>query len=244
MFNFKQMDNHRIFGKLINQHSKNESLYLSNSLLINKHVTSWKFNRPCDESRIEEIKNDITSHGIVEGIIYVAEILGDNKELQYVCYDGNHRREATSRLNESYNMYIQVMWDATHDLIKDKFIRLNTANPVPELYINNDENDEHKRVKVLNVVQMISKKFPKHQTASNKPQKPNFNRDKLTEYIWNNLNINNMNDEEVFNRLLQLNEKYSHYKFNINEKIINKCKKNNCYLFVNDFSNDFNNFVV
>jgi hypothetical protein len=62
-----------MFGKLIYKYNEKENLYLCSSSNL-KGVEMWKYNRPHDQARVEEIKSYIDKTGVVDGIIYLAEI--------------------------------------------------------------------------------------------------------------------------------------------------------------------------
>jgi len=236
---------HRIFGKLLYTINNKEQLFLTNSKNLTAHVKGWKYNRPSEENRIKEINEYLNKYGKVEGIIYVAEIIED-KEIKYVCYDGNHRREALVLNDKTYDILVQVMWDVKFEKIKEHFINLNKGNPVPELYLVKDDNLEMEKLKnkIHNVVKKISQTWPKNQSTSKSPKRPNYNRDKLVEQLYNYLTNNNFeyNEEELFTAIIDLNNNYknghhiNHTKYP--GKIIAKCRKTGCYLFLKDFTED------
>ena len=93
-------------------------------------IRRWKYNRPSDEDRVKEIHEYMKISKRVDGIIYLACI---NNEL--VCYEANHRREAMKGIDGLHNVVIDIIWNATDELIKQEFLRLNKAISVPELYL-------------------------------------------------------------------------------------------------------------
>jgi hypothetical protein len=60
---------------------------------------------------------------------------------------------------------------------------LNKAISVPDLYI--EETDAVTKANVQTAVSDIIKRFPKHQSTSRRPNSPNYNRDNLTDQIFN-----------------------------------------------------------
>lgn len=232
-----------MFGKLLYNISDNEQLFLGTSDDLNC-VEMWKYNRPADMSRVEEIKSYITKSRVVDGIIYVAEVNDDFGRIKYICYDGNHRRLAIKGNN--YPVLINVMWKVTDKEVKEKFIALNMANPVPELYMIEGDEEVIERMKgiVNDVVRDLVKLFPKHVSTSKSPNRPNFNRDQMVDRLSKYMIDNKMYDIErsdLIKKLLGLNVKYmGGYGIpkKISNKILDKCEKNKCYLFLKDFTED------
>lgn len=239
-----------MFGKLLYNISDNEQLFLGTNDDL-KCVEMWKYNRPADMSRVEEIKSYIGKSGVVDGIIYVAEI-EDAGCIKYVCYDGNHRRLALKGMDDKKGenvkkILVNLLINADDKMIKEKFMALNQANPVPELYLCEDDSDAIERVKsiVNDVVRDLVKLFPTHVSTSKKPRRPNFNRDMVVDQLGNFIlegRLYDIGKNELIKKLLDLNIKYmSGYggvSGKISKKILEKCKKNRCYLFLKDFTED------
>lgn len=233
----------KIFGQLLHQYDENEGLYLTNSKTLVKHIQNWKYNRPQDQARIGEICDYIQNTKRVEGIIYIGQLLDKNKNISYVCYDGNHRLKALSQLEEEYKVVVNVLFYTTDYNIKLRFESINKANPVPEIYIEEESVTTEEKIEILNIVKRISEKWPKHQSSSRNPKRPNFNRDKLTDQISDVLKTNKgYKEEEIWKRIIELNQKYKDgYKLdvkNISSRITNKCKNNDCYIFLKNFTQD------
>lgn len=129
------------------------------------------------------------------------------------------------------NVLISVIWDANHEIIKDKFVILNQANPVPELYIiDGDETRlDHIKTVVYDVTTSLVTKYPKHVSLSKSPRRPNFNRDKLIDQLSNYILENGLYDidqQTLLSAILELNELYSKAPpvNKISPKIMNKCR--------------------
>ena len=232
-----------MFGKLIYKYNVNEELYLCSSFDL-KGVEMWRYNRPHDQVRVDEIKSYIDKTGVVDGIIYLAEIEKDGC-IKYVCYDGNHRRLALKGMDET-KVIIHLLLDADDELIRKKFVALNQANPVPELYMIEEDEDILEKVKsvVNDVVRDLVRMFPKNVSTSKKPKRPNFNRDMVVDQLGTFIMEGKMYDlgkEELLKKLLELNIKYmSGYNLpkRVSKNILDKCKNNRCYLFLHDFVKD------
>lgn len=248
LFIFKLMgEHHHIFGQLILTKQNGEQLFLSDlSLYALKNVITWKFNRPPEQKRISDIKESILNQKDVDGIIYVAEITNLDKSIQYVCYDGNHRREALLSLPDNYPVLIQVMWDASYDDIKKKFIELNKANPVPELYTEEttDEAELDKiRVFAYDLIGRLIRKWPRLLTTNKNARKPNFNRDNLFDKLSKYRNLYLTSIDSLFEKITETNEKISKLPvsiFRVSELQYKKADENHCFLFLVD---DFVQFI-
>ena len=229
---------------LIYRYNPSEELYLCPSSDL-KGVEMWKYNRPPDQARVDEIKSYIDKTGVVDGIIYIAEIERGGC-IKYVCYDGNHRRLALKAGLEDKRVMVHLLLNADDSVIKDRFVALNMANPVPELYMIEGDEEMLERVKsvVNDVVRDLVRLFPKHVSTSKSPNRPNFNRDQMVDKLGKYMIENKMFEigrGELIKKLLELNVKYMGgygASGKISKRIMNKCKKNKCYLFLKDFVED------
>ena len=231
-----------MFGKLLCSLKSNEELFLGNSSHL-KHVIQWKHNRPPDIDRVKEIKQYIEKTKRVDGIIYLAELNTDGK-LIYVCYDGNHRRLALKDIDPSFQVLIHVLWNVNDAVVRERFISLNQANPVPELYMDDSSQNEHLKVLIQDVVHDICKLFPTHVSTSRCPKRPNFNRDALTEKLclyFKERSIYDFDPRSFVKQLVQLNIRYMQSESvtsKLSERILKKCRHNRCFLFLKNFIDD------
>ena len=74
----------------------NKSLYIINDLSKIDLIQNWKYNRPPDKCRVNEIKEYIQKNNDTDGLILIAEL--NNECLSYYCYDGIHRLTAIKEL--------------------------------------------------------------------------------------------------------------------------------------------------
>lgn len=189
-------------------------------------IKRWKHNRPPDEDRIKEIQEYMKAKGRMDGMIYVACI---NDEL--VCYESNHRREALKGLDNLAMILVDVIWDATNDVVKEEFFRLNKAVSVPELYLEEE--------KVINLydglkeaVDSFCENYKKLKSSSNHPQRPNFNRDTILDEFYRVMKENNIGIDIFSRKLMKLNSDMSRRdKSKLSDKIIKKCEESNLWLF-------------
>lgn len=230
-------------GTKLFKYSDNEYLYMSDGSFLIENVTTWKYNRPSDNMKITEIVNLIeeNNRNTIEGIIYLAYIDG-----KYVCYDGNHRLEALKLLNTKKLVLVNIFLAKNDEQIKARFVEINKSNPVPELYTVSGGEDIEKLKKIIeNVVDNICKTYSKYRSPSKNPRRPNFNKDKLIEKMYEKYSgsdVSKISTSQIYDKILQLNLEYSkerhmkHSKFS--DSIIKKCKKGGCYLFLKDFTED------
>ncbi len=218
-------------------------LYMSDGTFLTKNVKSWKYNRPPDNEKITEIVKVIseTNCNSIEGIIYVAHIDGE-----YVCYDGNHRLEALKLLKTKKLVLVDIMEASAHTEIKTRFVELNKSNPVSELYtIDEGDMQDKMREIIEKVVDNLCKTFPQYKSASKTPQRPNFNKDSVTELLFQYLrdkDVTKLTVSDLWNKILDVNMAYAKGKHITHSKysktMLNKCRKFGCYLFLKGFTED------
>jgi len=187
-------------------------------------VKQWKYNRPPDMNRVPEIHAWMSQFNRMDGVLNLAYILGEG----LACFEGNHRRLAVEGLD--IHVLVDIVWDATHEIVTHEFRRLNKSVCVPDLYIT--DNTASLRVEIEDAVAEFRKKYADHESTSGKPQRPNYNRDNLTD------NITRLQREltvpvcELMSRLRDLNDKYSlKDKSKLSAKIQAKCEDSGLWLF-------------
>ena len=162
-----------------------------------------------------------------------------------MCYDGNNRRVAISKSKKNIPCLLNILYNCNEDVIRKRFITLGKAEPIANLYFSDDnfKNSKYKN-NINQLVEKIKNQFIGCETLSKKPIRPNFNRtgltDKLDEYL-KNIGIADFNVNEVFKIIMKLNDEYGKgVKIDLTDKkkysnnMIEKAKKNNCYIFLNN----------
>ena len=188
-------------------------------------VTQWKYNRPPDPERVSEIRAYVSSSKRADGMIYLACI---NNQL--VCYESNHRREALKGLTEVADILVDVLWDATDDMVKQEFFRLNKAVSVPDLYIDN--STEESVTAVLGVIETFCAKYPKLRSASGRPNRPNYNRDNFTQDFIRVMKELRISADELLVRLERLNtEMATRPRNKLTANVGSKCEAAGLWLF-------------
>lgn len=206
-------------------HGSHSVYWIPISVFSQLPIKRWKFNRPPDVERVSEIHEFMKTSGRMDGIIYLA--FSDN---ELVCYESNHRREALKGLDNIADILVDIVWEANDDTIKDEFIRLNKAVSVPELYI--DKTIEIDLDKLRKAVDDFCSLYKSHKVTSGRPNRPNFNRDNLTDDLYLIMKDNKISLEDLlikiteYNKTLLLKDKKK-----LSEKIVEKCNASGLWLF-------------
>ena len=190
-------------------------------------ITSWKFNRPPDVGRVDEIRAFMKEAKRVDGFIYLACI-----NHQLVCYESNHRRVALKEemSDDMAQILVDVLWDATDDMVKQEFFRLNKAVSVPDLYV--DSSAEESVTAVLSAVNAFCTKYPKARSSSGRPNRPSYNRDTFTQEFVRVMKELRVSAEELLVRLDRLNaEMATRPRGRLTMNVGNKCEASGLWLF-------------
>ena len=223
--------------------------------LLKMPIQNWKFNRPPDSIRTNEIALSIYNQKkAFDTMIYIDYNTNHN---EYNVIDGIHRITALRKIYREnskppdyltgefgsngdaewlYNSYIILNIRLNHsdgELI-DLFHSLNKCVPVPELYINTRDEDKTKIIESL--VKNWARRYKTHFSSNQKPNRPNINRDSFIDIlseIYDKYNFNSGSQKE-FNELIE--NANIHISNNLPKKltshILHKCNLSGCYLFV------------
>ena len=209
------------------QHGSHHVYWVPIKLFNELPITLWKFNRPPDKDRVEEIREYMKTSKRADGLIYLACI---NNQL--VCYESNHRREALKEgmPDDMAQILVDVLWDATDDIVKEEFFRLNRAVSVPELYMGNYVGEPADVV--MAAVEAFCKKYQAMKSPSSRPQRPNFNRDVFTDEVIRLTKNMRIPVAELMERLERLNvEMSTRPPKGLTPSIVEKCNKHKLWLF-------------
>jgi hypothetical protein len=188
-------------------------------------IKLWKYNRPPDTDRVHEIHEYMKESKRMDGVIYLASISDD-----LVCYESNHRREALKGIDEMAMILVDFLPNATDTILKDEFTRLNKAVSVPELYFSQDPEQLFHDLKVA--VDAFCETYKKHKVSTNKPQRPNFNRDIVMDEFYRTIKELHIDVEEFIKRLCQHNRRLMlKDKSGLSQKTIEKCNESGLWLF-------------
>jgi hypothetical protein len=206
-------------------HGNHSVYWVASDIFSQLPIKPWKYNRPPDVDRITEINRHMNETKRMDGLIYLA-CIGN----EVVCYESNHRREALRGLEGMNPILVDIMWGATDEIVKEEFLRLNKAVSVPELYIAEETDVIITGIK--DAVDKFCENYASHKVGSNRPQRPNFNRDTVIDEFYRVMKENRIGIKEFVDRLQLLNtEMAGRDKTNLNEKVIAKCEKSGLWLF-------------
>ena len=190
-------------------------------------VTPWKFNRPPDPERIVEISAFMKESKRADGLIYLACI---NHRL--VCYESNHRRMALKKdmPEDMPHILVDIIWDATDDLVKQEFLRPNKAISVPDLYIDNSADESFETI--TKAIDTFCAKYPSLRSASGRPQRPNYNKDIFTQEFHRIMKELRIGADELLVRLERLNtEMATRDRGRLTLNVVGKCQTARLWLF-------------
>jgi hypothetical protein len=187
-------------------------------------VKQWKYNRPPDMTRIPEIHEWMKQFRRMDGVLNLAYIQGEG----LVCFESNHRRLALEGLD--IPVLVDIVWDATHETVRQEFMRINKAVSVPDLYVA--ETPATLRVELEDAVAEFRKKYSSMESTSGRPQRPNYNRDKLTDEFTRLQKELVIPVGELMSRLYALNDKYAaNNTSKLPPKTRQKCEASGLWLF-------------
>lgn len=201
-----------------------QTVYVVHKRDIMDSVINWERNRPEDPIRVKAIQayNNKFNITFADGIVY-AWYDGEH----YRIYDGWTRYCAAS---ESMKFFLSVNTTEFEQDIIHHFIALNSAVPVPSLFM--EDTDAKKRKLVTAVVDHFCETYPQFLSASKRPQRPNFNRDTFTEQLTSALDALDINNFDK-DRIIHLVEKVNTLmKSNCKDPPV-KAANGNFYLFAN-----------
>jgi hypothetical protein len=157
----------------------------------------------------------------------------NSKQLDLICEGEFGNNHDAKWLYESY-IIVNIKFNSLEGDIIELFKSLNKSSPIPELYIR--DVSKYKRNVIEGVVKNFQFKYNSHFTASNKPTKPNINRDRfidLLEIVFDKYKISEENSLSLENILENFNTQIA---FDIPTKlpqnIKNKCLNSGCWLFI------------
>lgn len=150
-------------------------------------------------------------------------------------------------------MIFNIRLGASEGEIMEAFMALNKSVPIPELYIENPS--EKKRACVEKTVDAYQVLYKLHFSPSAKIQRPNINRELFTNFVSkiydfilpeneNQLiqQLDEINNDVRFQVLELENSPQKMKKFKITASMIMKCKKTNCFMFMENLDSLLANF--
>lgn len=202
---------------------KIETIQFCKDISSIKHYVNWIDNRPPDQTRINEImKYYIENHiDIIPGIISIWY-----NGTSYQIYDGIHRFLAAKDLVKTMKCIIKITSTNNMRHIKKDFNNINNSVSLPSIYIEDNADKKFFCEAIVNNLVIV---FPTFVSSSKKPNKPNFNRDAIIDWL-SDLPITFSKDNVNFynQHLSNINEKAKKELFGKNKK----CDEHSFYLFL------------
>ena len=217
-----------MYGKVLLQRFEGDkTLYLCHTS-IKPRMNIWKRNRPPDSVRVQEIKDAIVSQAYVPGILYCFSYFQDPEKL-YI-YDGGHRWNAICDIPIDFCMCVKIIKE-DQDIVSD-FTNINKAVPVPELFLEDTQNDAQKLTR--DIVHFLCTRYKKMCSPSRHPKRPHFNRDILTEHMYTILSMyTHVHKNDVIRYIFQVNLNIQQNPDIPRDKAYLKCQENTMFLFIN-----------
>ena len=215
------------------------------------HIVNWEYNRPPDHERCEDIATHfVASKKPVDTMMYVC--LNHKKE-KYDMIDGIHRYTALSILFEQSthvdlitNEYgdlsqlmnsivlLNVRINSTEGEKTDLFLSLNKSNPVSELYLRNPKKE--KKECIEEVVEDWHKRYKVHFSLTNRPNRPNINRNRFMDIlseVYDRLKITQETIGKLGETMRRVNQMISQNPpKQASAEMQKKCKESGCWLFL------------
>ncbi len=205
-----------------------ESVCTGNLMMLKVVVKRWAHNRPEDDTRVEEIAREIDHSRRVDGLISLAVT-----DEGIVCWDGLHRFKALCRVpNPPTNVLYHVWMNPSEDELKQRFISINKSVAVPSLYI--DKTSPSFKRNCEQIMKNCIYLYKDHFSSSARPIEPNVNRDVFLEFVSDFLVEHPTMESGSFIRLLrEANQRIAASDLTkVKPKILEKCQKTQCYLFL------------
>ena len=198
----------------------------------------WSRQRPADDTRVEEIRTWIEKENDVAGMLAMAWHPVEN----LIVYDGQHRWRALLGLaNPNIRVFVEILWDATEEDIIASFQSINRSVSVPELYTDPGITTDSVRADIADFVSSMCSNHKEFMSTTDKPNRPHFNRDKLTDElfgIWRDDLQREVDFTKIAGALMVLNHEYDSNQMSVpreavrkHPRIYEKCHKHHLWLF-------------
>jgi hypothetical protein len=226
-------------------------------LVKSPYITNWTYNRPPDMSRCPCIAQYIYNNK--KPVDTMFHLSFDHKKCLFEILDGIHRYTALKIIYQEninpidtippaeygnnqdatewlFNNYViaNIRFNASIGELIDIFQDINKSNPIPELYIKDVQKEKREIIETL--CNQWQTKYKTHFSSSQKPNRPNINRDRfidLLEKMYEKYNITEDNRQILYQAFEQANQYVQHnLPKKVPSSVIEKCIETGCYLFV------------
>uniref|UniRef100_A0A6C0ITK3 Uncharacterized protein n=1 Tax=viral metagenome TaxID=1070528 RepID=A0A6C0ITK3_9ZZZZ len=225
-------------------------------LLSTVPITNWKYNRPPDAVRCNDIALYIyNSQTPIDTMMYLNY---NNKTHTFEVLDGIHRFTALKKLYEENNkplellcpgdfgsngdakwlyaspILLNIRFNATEGDLIETFKNLNKSQAVPDLYIKDNAKDKKEIIeRIANEWQI---KYKKHFSSSSNPITGNTNRNKFVELLDKLYDKYEIEEKGITKLNAILDNVNSYLMRNIPKKVSGdirfRCSESGCYLFL------------
>ncbi len=213
---------------------KRTTYLVTTDQLIGLAAKPWSRQRPVDEARVAEIADGIATEKDVTGVLAMAWHPTEN----LVVYDGQHRWKALVTTRVPVRVFVEILWDVSEEEIIHAFKQVNNCMPVSELYTSVSPVEVRQDIELY--VRELCETYPEF-VSSKKPNRPNFNRDLLTDELfrlWNTEFQQKQSIARMVYELEKLNNDYEQDECSVpktiarkHPKIFEKCAKHKFWLF-------------
>jgi hypothetical protein len=216
-------------------------------------ISNWQYNRPADTTRSMEIARYIYhAKKPVDTMLYLSL---NHKTKRFDVIDGIHRYTALMQIKEQtkeldfitpnefggdlswlYDSYmiLNVRVNATDGELIELFQALNKSNPIPELYVRDVQKDKRSCIELVSHDWQLRYKL--HFSATNKPNRPNINRDRFMDVLDAVYEKHHLTEETKGQLAHILERTNTHISLNVpaklSQNIKEKCVATGCWLFI------------
>lgn len=212
--------------------------------MLPMNIVNWKYNRPADEIRCSEITEYFTKYNpeIVQPFVLHNRTSTDEFEV----LDGIHRWTSLVKIGNTDQMrnkyvLVHIFSNKSDGFLVDLFQNLNKTVPVPNLYMNANNDDTTQKQIIEHVTKDWIKKYSSHFSPNRNCNVPNINRDTFIDLITEIYNSKKVRSKEQLEELLQkANQSIKEqvetgsrlYRIKPSDKQKEKCSTTGCYLFL------------
>jgi len=233
-------------SELIHRYSPNHVLMkCAISDLFKTNIKKWKYNRPPDITRCREIARFVCSRRPTMDWLFYA--IYENSTDTIYLLDGLHRFTALRIIYDenkeflgnishilSQHVLMSIRIDITDGEAIDLFQQINKSNPVPDLYLQNTDQD--KKNAIEETVNKWMTKYRGHFSTNPRPNVPNTNRDRFIEFLDSLYEKMELTKETSYKMDVKLREMNEHMRTNpppkLSAKTLEKCQQSGCHLFI------------
>jgi len=223
-------------------------LYKISNKYLKKYTKKWEHNRQLIYDKVDDIYK-YYKKGDKQCMMSILHFYYDISTQKYICYDGNHRREALVHLagdDIEINVLCEVMKGEhiTQKFIIEKFEIINKQTPIPQLCLEkvrklaNSKRNIEKYNKKIKIIDELIEHYKRKYRLFYKPKtlgihKPNFN-DTTFHNLCSSFEFSNIDElrGELIEKNLINKKQLDKQKIKLTPQQKEKCDKYSFYLFI------------